>query len=1792
MSASASLGRRAVSSSIPRSSSASSLSSLATGSKMDEKEAKLNDDPRWRKYAAAVERVLTSFESIQEWADFITFLARLLKTLQTFPHYQVIPHKLTMAKRLSQCLNPALPTGVHQRALDVYVYILTTIGSDHLRRDLPAWSSGLFPFFQYAATSVRPIILGIYEKFYLPLQDQLRPCTKAFILALLPGVEEEGGEFFDKVASLLDQLSGAVTPTLFLQNLWLILITSPFSRIPALNYLLRRMPSVGRDDSIVGIVGSDVGLMIRAIAASLEDTQVLVQRSALDLLVQTLRLDGKAFVNDTRADDRVLIMRSALAVVLRRDLSLNRRLFIWLLGPSEVEQEQITYLRQNGLSIVMHALRSDLYRPLSPKSPTHRLDRQRPFKIFTSLLDKWEIGSLLTENLVLDAFTALQNTLRPDDVHDELLMTANTLFEALDPYLLWQALFRATEREMALPEDQSTSAFDLIVYIVDNFRLHDDEMLRLHLPILAFSLIDRVHDGLRSGSLPLPRACQALRTASRLIEEMPLSWYAGVSIEANAALGFTTAHQLALSFYAASDVRQIAMPPSDFPARLRDRGLSILLAVIQSNWQTTPSGSVVVDAAHGIALLAESDDVQNAASINIDWQPEQWLSQAVAQLDAYPATLEGFTALNALVSTTVTLCRLRSQPQLVISTRSSAQAFIVRLLDWLQPDCVPLFAQASKLIWAVDEAAGCKHVESPGDNLFTPLLVVLDSLRDEDLSIRRAAEAWMRCSLKSYIRVLDPLLLRLHDPSIKRVKADVTLGNQTVLSLQKYSEPFDHANLCHLLENLLGLMRFGGQGFSRIAKSTHLKPGASVEMRERLFAAGIQDNTYLDGITISVIRTLASDHGAYATPSLVETNLRTHGLCADILQLLISRGDLSVRLLQAIETVLVARLMICVHRSELDIQNRLLHVLHSTIQALTPGGKPHGVTANDLSPAAASTEALKTTLASPQLDRADPAEHDPLLIRLICDGINMQRSSAVLHHWIDFLLMTVSQLRYSLDEMILPLCDCITRRLGQIVKDLAVAWDPDTAGTSIAFEATDGDFTVLMNALERLLLVASEEASKVAATSPVDVEIDDKHVISDQPASSIFSYVTNVLSSTEHAVPTEMPHQAKKHAMDRLDNAIGVMLLTWKVTSELEAKVAGDSLRGQAWIGTRIKARTKKALERIARGYQGQVLEMHISTWHEAIDRQEPGSWLLDLLNSLITSPTMLISAVCERVTARTSPLPSDKSRSLQAFSKLTEADLFAFLEECIKYMSSTAATSVLQQLITFTRDFSNNVATYKLQLYPSLRCFVALCDKLSGTASLEDRKARKDVQDLLAKCIEVVTQLTGKVGSAARKQGDEHISASVEDLENGRSASVSWTTTGVSPYQLQVYLTERVLPCLKTIQMDSDRCSSLAATIVHYSVAPDLRLKGRTLEVEETTIALFTELTRLPAAAKAWRAQLSDIYGDIRFFTQRARAADAWRPSMAALLAADKEKFVDLLVKVTAAQSANIFANREQESYARAISLRRLSYLFYAGQPDQFLAQLPLLQEKLVDMLRPGTGEIVHAEVFTCLRVLLCRVGSQHLTSFWPVVLAELLRLFESLLHNRHADSTDFVLLIASACKLLDQLLLLQTEDFQIHQWMFVTDTVDAIYPPDGWQPRSIMDRLADIVRDRHRKNDGKVGAESPALSKRPEFDRNDSIPSGLPNGHSIDVSVPAELTDAARTRLKRPLLAKLRLKRPEEHANTERSTAAANLLAKLELRFFSRVSLASYETVYAGGEIDWDAVEASLAGDLFEGR
>ena len=96
--------------------------------------------------------------------------------------------------------------------------------------------------------------------------------------------------------------------------------------------------------------------MIRAFSAALEDDNLLVRRGALDLLVNCLRTDGIVF-KKASSNDQAILTNAAISVVLRRDLSLNRRLYTWLLGPHEQSEKQIAYLKEHSLDLLHSCLR-------------------------------------------------------------------------------------------------------------------------------------------------------------------------------------------------------------------------------------------------------------------------------------------------------------------------------------------------------------------------------------------------------------------------------------------------------------------------------------------------------------------------------------------------------------------------------------------------------------------------------------------------------------------------------------------------------------------------------------------------------------------------------------------------------------------------------------------------------------------------------------------------------------------------------------------------------------------------------------------------------------------------------------------------------------------------------------------------------------------------------------------------------------------------------------------------------------------------------------------------------------------------------------------------------------------------------------------------------------------------------------------------------------------------------------------------------------------------------------------
>ncbi|GLB43530.1 putative dopey, N-terminal [Lyophyllum shimeji] len=1746
-------------------------------------------DPKYKKFAQQVEKCLNSFDNVHEWADCIAFLKQLLKTFQSYTQFKEIPRKLIVAKRLSQCLNPALPTGVHQRALDVYLHILSVIGPDGLKADLSIWSPGLFPFFEYAATSVKPTLLNLYDTYYLPLQSSLRPVMKAMILTLLPGLEEETSEYFEKVLNLLDRLSGTVSPSFFFQNIWLIMLTTPPARGTSLNFLARRLPRLTPNEDISEVVGKDIGLMIRAFSAALEDDNLLVRRGALDLLLQSMRVDSAA-VRKAQAYDRAILMRAATGVVLRRDLSLNRRLYTWLLGSDEKSEHQLEYLKTNALDLLHSTLKNEMF------SPSGEYSESRPFKIFISLLDKWEIGAPLSQILVYDAFKAIKNLVEhPSDGGEDVTMTANTLYEAVEPQILWKQLLGAMFAEV-LGDGEQFEAIHMVLFILKAFA-QDDEIQTIHLPIIFAAILDIIDiqvqaDATRAFS-PLFRETLLLQEEMlRHIPHSALMQRPDLVGPVQATRATQRPYLFACSFYGIEPVTVPATSRTSFAVPFVS-AFESLASVSLICAQALPSGSADITTlrevfSHTLVLIDRLVG-RLGTSLTISWDPSGWLRAVLQALEHESAN---FTTVDRTVSLIVALHQtVNLTPRPSIDDRPTMYKMVNKLLKYLHANLASYHVRAVNLIWSLEAATKQPHVESilaqsmtspesrnihesyeafgvlwrltednllPGFRFKVPMMIVLETLKSDDPSLRRIGETWMRCSLKSYLRVLDPILYELLDPSILRRPSTAKVHGREI-QMFLYERPFDQRYINHLLDILLSVIRFGGQGFAKTARLTPVRRSHHSGLIQRVEAWGIpdQDASYLDALVEVVLRFIQSEPNKLWGPTMLPNNSIIQSTAVDLLQAIVARGDID-NTVDGMEAIVVGKLYFCVHLQRLDLQNKLLHLLHSLISASTARNlaSRHAMGRQDGSASSMTGHEAEQETRSYSVNS--------LLIQALVDGIAVRSNRAVLQHWLDFILMAVPQFQPALQAAVGPLNDCLCRQLSASLKDIHVASSGgQDYAKDVSCSATDAEMIMLLNGLERMVLLSLAYTSELNASEEETTALEK----SGTENSGLLGYVSNVFGSENVQQAPDEQLTARSPAYRALDEGIHVLYSIWGTLFWNNPSTWSSKDESLSLIYNRTRIRSRRVLEHLFRAQAVEVFESIVDCWSRDLHNPDisPDA-AFELVDVLVSSAQNAVHMICESISCRISGL-SERNRKQAINPNLNEGVLFKFLEQYLRRLEGPIAVQVWGRFLQLIKEIVGSTKDFKAQNFPALSCLTVLAEKITQTTAMEDRRVRKELQDNFGKLLDSAVMFVGRSydqGSWIRRSTKESLVANGRDTpapRDGKTDEKLDASTSLLPpdtpkpgasteliTQINEFIASFMVPSLRKFLVDNDKVVAACNNIVYYIVSPAMRGKNRPMEVDPPVLAILREMARIPSAIKAWKTPVAELLNDNRLFNCNAAAAQPWRPIVKTLFDADKAAFPELLSKVATAPSANIFTNREYEMLLRSLNVRRLSFVIFNGDKNHFLTQLPTIQEKLVDIFRNVTSPIVQCEVFLCIRVLLCRLSPHNLTSFWPVLLMEMYRIFEQVMITLPADGSEDLQLILAASKCLDLLLVLQTQEFQIHQWIYVTDTVDAIYRPDNWFPEAMMDQLAEIAGALP-VADGANGIATPNLL--PTF--SDQPP------------------------LRRPML------------NSLRQIESIRDLVP----FFSNVSITSYESVYAsGGNVDWEAVESGIMDDLFDGR
>ncbi|KAH8910886.1 hypothetical protein BR93DRAFT_943130 [Coniochaeta sp. PMI_546] len=1811
-------------------------------------------DKHYRKYASGVDRALSLFDTaLEEWADYISFLNRLLKALQARPStITTIPAKPTVAKRLSQCLNPSLPSGVHQKALEVYNYVFTTIGKDGLSKDLPLYLPGIASTLSFASLSVRTPFLDILERHFLGLDPRsLRPAMKSIVLALLPGLEEETAEDFERTLKLLERFKVSVRPPgseqitsehsagddFFWQCFFLASITGVSRRAGALAYLARSLPKLGEEpeqgtpetsrrtneserttsSKLAELVTSpEPGLLLRSFAAGLADEQLLIQRGYLDLLVTHLPLHSKVLQTRVKGADLELLLSAAAGVTIRRDMSLNRRLWTWLLGPEPASQDQdggpespgsvpgnqqgffgsrTTYFEEHGLQPLTKALLS----MIKDSQDDNPADKARPYRICLSLMDRWEIGGLVVPEVflpIVDSVRKFKFKARRKTDFIEVVRSASVFFDGVESGLIYSEMLGLMAQAI-LPGSTSVpdrnDKLDLVTFILTHFNIREEEMMTVHAPLTALAVLcmldeakerEKTTDSVQRDQASV--SSKVLTVIADLLEIVPDRAFAitagkneAPAVEAKLLMDMPNVEILKKikAFYLNEQGNLEAAPPPFGPQNVAELLLQKACTFNCGSLNEKEFGHDVAVKSRILLLLLSKipHTIEFQVSSLVSSLHRCLSSQNVLPFSTFSSTLSLSTHLHAANRiTTVELSELvnplvrhawvylsASEPKYHVETvrnlwvlqtaltpqNRDIEAAISTLM--LENDTTGIFAtrpcesgRSFSVLWAhslQDNPSGAdrRGPKTPNGDLKTlprlagmdnydvmltrPLFLMLDALSDDRTQLFMTAKSWLH-SLIGTDKIFRILILKLLDlPFLGRQPATPTDGAKP--GLVQFTEDDDLDLALYYLRVLSNTFRWAP-----------------------------------DAVWAILARKTVSSEAYFPSPSQIkkgEAKITQLYRCAltVLQQLLLSPYAEPLSTLH-LEPLLIDRLTQSLQWPDPYIQVLLLDVVFASLKLreVLPVELPTSPTNEKRTMSIDHAKGLRSSLSSEYPPTRNPPP-PPTLLKCIQAGLSSPNSRPVLDSWVNFLSECLPLYTDSIFQVVIPLVETFCTQIGDTFSSLKKVFRDPNPMLGAVNNVPENTLISLLNGLEQVLArghdrLLAEEARAQVVKSP------------DQPQGFFGNMVSGVFS-------TDTPQSRSATANDRLtvllafQDAVRICFTIWSWGQGRDTSAQDvTSAASFNYTSLRMRNRARRLLEHLFAAETLECLETVIGIWRGSLGNAESTQHaeVLKLLPALDGSrPKHTVPALFNAIYSRTNPSALDPSRRSTLTIELQDTDIVIFLVDYAQTLEDDSMDEIWQDCMTFLKDLLGNPFPHR-QTLPSLLEFAAILgEKVDNTNFGEQRKMRRDLADLFLRLLTAIfttrpsiAETSGAADQSEKRLSDASGLSPVPRLPAERADDV-------------VGILSSIVPNLPKILVEPDRVLTAATAISTNVIGPALRSKSFPDTVSKSTLVLLQELSRLPNNQRSWKKDVGDVFNDGRFFGSKlSLIQNEWLPLLRQWIVSDKDRLPEIVSRITPPSTAGIVfgvgatSARLEADRKTQLNLRRIATLILASAEDTFVTDIPTILDKLVELLgatsTSSPSSTTRAEVYMVVRSLVLKTSPIHLAPLWPIINAELHAAISSVVAADHTFLSDTYnnTSILQACKLLDLLICVAPDDFQLHEWLFVTDTIDAVYRPSDYQPVALVDELSEELGS-SMIGHGALGEVTATVGPTRRMLLG-------PGGVNDEVS----------------------MERKDE------------LVAKILRPFFSQLSIFAFESTYAMVPMDWGVCTQGLLKDLFDER
>lgn len=1290
---------------------------------------------------------------------------------------------------------------------------------------------GLLPVLSFASLTVRPLFYNLFEDHVLKSSfEELRPSFKSIILGLLPGIEDETSEDFERGISVLDRLrtkdkhqeeqgdeqelsGGRRTEAYFWQCFFLAIITSDGRRQGALAYLSRRLPSFKRKTRISNqtcvqttsngdqaldceqILTPEPGLLVRSFAAGLNDSNILVQRGFLDILVSHIPLDSHLLQHVIQEADLDLLVAAAASVVLRRDMSLNRRLWAWFLGPeptmndtapdgdvpsttsaeaSEPSGGQAAYFQSTVSESLLRCIFAGL-QELNVDAAT----RAKPFRICSALMDRWEIGGFLIPNIFV---TAMQAAYRDHQSavfvnSSEVTKSASIFFDGIESGLIWRQIIDQIITglsKLSTGDDSAKDCFNFIRFMTSNFNIREEDMQTRFIPDACIVILSGI---CIADLFSYSSSSNCFELLLDLVEQLLAAIPQQVLIESSSTPddSLSDDHCRAIAgeitaYYKLSLGDGTISPPRHSRHEIGNVMQHFAAQIFILCTRQLEAAVFIGRAADVFTLLVEKRKTCSAAIY--DELASTVLQYATVSRERWQILDHGFLAAAASSHIWSTLSEFCSVPSEQLQQRQKEILPALFSFSWpyLTPAVPKNHVEAVRLIWRLHQS-----VANTGAVDLTVLIcerLLNDTSRlDDHLRFMVFWEQTVPLHVQRSDRRPSTLIRKtsVFGPSldVTTVEVEVILRRPLLMLLDALDEARTelHALIAVWLRNLSSLDRV----FSILLNALQVEYArmeactTAIKSNVRIARAESSSKSVLNSYLIHIVRILrnGSPHTwrtlADLRPAEDEEGQASGGvpfLCTictglllredaqakrsfsrqalDVLEVLLDHNAVPIERTLLLEQDIFQLLKNVITQGQASLQVDYLKLLSKIYS------KRQAAITSIQNTAERSSMGTEDAVPTTPLPSRSSSHHD--LFEGIKLAIKAPSTQPYLEYWVQFLEQILPVYSRAIFSAMLPLVECFCQQISSVFASLRMI---STKSLQPIQQTLISSLPWLLHGLELVVATAHSELQH-----GVQEVLDLKPGL---PSQGLFGNTNSNASKGPMSAGTSKSSRSNSRLTVILciHDTIKTCFRLWAWGSDqgsTEAACAATT----AFNAQRIRNRARKILEHLFAAEGLESLEMLASIWAQKSSVESPPSTVFSLLNVLSGSrPRRTVPLILNSVYSRTNIEALDPARRSTLTRNLTALDTAHFLLQYLETIEDDALDEIWIDCSVFLRDVLSNPMPHR-QILPILLEFVALmAEKIDNTNFGELQRMHRDLAVsfiCMRTSIQILTRFSGSI--------------------------------------------------------------------------------------------------------------------------------------------------------------------------------------------------------------------------------------------------------------------------------------------------------------------------------------------------------------------------------------------------------------------------------------------------------------